>query len=92
MIVDNTEITDDKSISSEILKLYSQLYSFKFSNEDCHTFLNDIAEDIPKAEDGFKQICDNQITIAELDAVIGRLSLNKAPSSDGLTGDFSGKI
>lgn len=30
----------------------------------------------------------NQITITELDAVIGRLSLNKAPGSDGLTGDF----
>lgn len=51
-------------------------------------FLNDIAEYIPKAEDGFKQICDNQITIAELDAVIGPLSLNKAPDSDGLTGEL----
>ncbi len=32
--------------------------------------------------------CENQITIAELDAAIKHLSLNKAPGSDGLTGDF----
>lgn len=88
MIVDNIETTDEKIISSEILKFYSQLYSSKFSNEDCQTFLNDIAEYIPKVEDSFKQTCDNQITVAELDAVIGRLSLNKAPGSDGLTGGF----
>lgn len=88
MIVNDIEITEPKSISLEILKFYKQLYSFKLSNEDCRTFLKDIEEYIPKVEDNFKQTCDSQITMAELDRVIGCLSLNKAPGSDGLTGDF----
>ena len=88
LLVNDIEITEPKSISLEILKFYKQLYSSKFSEEDCHTFLKDIEEYIPKVGDNFKQTCDNQITMAELDGVIGRLSLNKAPGSDGLTGDF----
>lgn len=82
LIVNDIEITEPKLISSEILKFYKQLYSSKFSNEDCHTFLKDIEKYIPKVEDDFKQICDSQITITELDRVIGRLSLNKAPGWD----------
>ena len=87
LMVNDIEITEPKSISSEILKFYKQLYSSKFSNEDCHTLLKDTEKYIPKVVDNFKQICDSQITITELDSVIGHLSLNKAPDSDGLTGD-----
>lgn len=86
MIVDDTEILDEK-LMSEMFKFYSQLFCSKFSSEDCPIFFNCIAKYIPKVN-SFKQACDNQITIAELDAVIGHLSLNKAPGSDGLTGDF----
>lgn len=82
LMIDNNEIIDEKMISSEIWKFYSQLYSSKFSSMDCENFFQDIAKHIPKIEDSLKQTCDDQITITELDAV------NKAPGSDGLTGDF----
>lgn len=55
---------------------------------DCQNFFQDIAKHIPKIDDGLKQTCVNQITITELDAVIGCHSLKKAPGSNGLTGDF----
>jgi len=51
LMVNETGITDVKLISSEMLKFYSELYSSKFSSEDCCTFLNDIAENIPKVDD-----------------------------------------
>lgn len=88
LMIEDNEVTDEKVISSEIWKFYSQLYSSKFSSMDCQNFFQDIAKHIPKIKDSLKQTCENQIRITELDAVIGRLSLNKAPGSDGLTGDF----
>lgn len=59
-MVDNNEVTDEKLISSEIWKFYSQLV-------DCQIFFQDIAKHIPKVEDGLKQTCDNQITLTQLD-------------------------
>ena len=88
LLVNNIETTDEKIISSEILKFYSELYNSKFCEEDCQSFLNEMAHLIPKVEQSFKQECDEPITLQELDAVIGRLSPNKAPGSDGLTGAF----
>ena len=88
LILNDIEITEPKLISSEIFRFNKQLYNSKFSNDDCHTFLKDIEKYIPKVDDNFKQIYDTQIRITEMDRVIGRLSLNKAPGSDGLTGDF----
>jgi len=47
----------------------------KFSNVDCQSFFQDIAKHSPKLEHGLKH-------------VIGRFSPNKAPGSNGLTGDI----
>ena len=66
-------MTDEKIIASEILRFYSQLYSSKFSRMDCDTFLKEIAQYLTKI-DNYRQMCDKQLTISELDAVIGRLS------------------
>uniref|UniRef100_A0A8C5N3F3 Uncharacterized protein n=1 Tax=Gouania willdenowi TaxID=441366 RepID=A0A8C5N3F3_GOUWI len=38
--------------------------------------------------DNCKQTCESPITVEELDTVIGRLLMNKAPGSEGLTGNF----
>lgn len=57
LLIDNNEVTDEKVISSEIWKFYSQLYSSKFSSIDCQTFFQDIAKHIPKIEDALKQTC-----------------------------------
>uniref|UniRef100_A0A3P9J195 Reverse transcriptase domain-containing protein n=1 Tax=Oryzias latipes TaxID=8090 RepID=A0A3P9J195_ORYLA len=88
LLVNDIEITDEKAISSEIYRFYSHLYSSKFSRTDCDNFIKEITQHIPKIDDNFKQTCDKQLLISELDAVISRLSLNKSPGSDGLTGDF----
>lgn len=88
LLVNNKEITDDKLILIETYKFYSKLYSSKFSKTDCESFLENIAQYIPKIDDNYRDVCDDPLTITELDAVIGRLAPNKSPGSDGLTGNF----
>lgn len=86
--MNDIEITDEKAMSSEIYRFHCQLHSSKFSRTDCDNFIKEIAQHIPKIENDFKQTCNNQLLISALDAGMSRLSLNKSPGSDGLTGDF----
>uniref|UniRef100_A0A8C6M6K1 Reverse transcriptase domain-containing protein n=1 Tax=Nothobranchius furzeri TaxID=105023 RepID=A0A8C6M6K1_NOTFU len=88
ILINNIEITDDEIISKEILKFYDNLYSSKFSEENCNNFLNSIEMHIPKINDDFRLLCDDNITSLELDKAVKRLSLNKAPGPDGLTANF----
>lgn len=80
--------TDPKEISLEISKFYSKLYSSSFSKIDADSFFNSISHLIPKIDEHFKDVCENDITLDELDKALKSLSLDKAPGCDGITSNF----
>ncbi len=51
-------------------------------------FLKKIENFIPKIDASFKEICESDLRIEELDAVSLKLWLNKSPDSNRLTADF----
>ncbi|MEQ2285268.1 hypothetical protein AMECASPLE_030065 [Ameca splendens] len=78
------ECKDPKVVGKDIFMFYSELYSTKYSEIDCNTLFNDISTLIPKIETTFKEDCDADLIIEELDAAIMKMASNKSPGSDGL--------
>lgn len=77
-----------KIISSEIFKFYSTLYSSAFSETDCNNFFDRIYTNIPQIDEHFRDLCEADIKIEELDKAIDKLSSGKSPGPDGLTPEF----
>lgn len=86
--IDNQLSTDPQKISKEIFTFYSNLYSSSYSKPLAEAFYQSINYLIPKIDENFKQICEANITLEELDKALGALSKDKAPGCDGLTSNF----
>lgn len=80
--------TCPKMISSEIFQFYSSLYSSFFSVSDCNILFDNIHTSIPQLDQEFKDLCEADIKIEELDKAINKLSSGKSPGPDGLTSEF----
>lgn len=87
-MVNGLECKDSKIIEKEVFMFYSNLYSTRFSPNDSAFFFNQIESQIPTINNTFKETCEADLTIEELDAVAQKLAVNKAPGSDGLTANF----
>lgn len=66
----------------------SNLYASVHSPSECSFFLNQISDFIPIIDHSFREFCDSDLDIEELDAAARKLPLKKAPGTDGLTGNF----
>jgi len=81
-------ITDQASITKEVVSFYSKLYSSTFSLDGEVLFFNHIKDLIPHIDDEDVVRCDADISPDELDKVVSSLALDKSPGCDGLTANF----
>ncbi len=83
LMINGVETKDFKLIEREVFSFCSKLYSSESSSVDTDTFFTEIQNMIPCVEKSFKDLCDSDVKIEELDAVIAKMAPNKAPGSDG---------
>lgn len=88
LVTDDIECSDNVRITDEIYTFYVKLYSSSFSDEASSSFLESIKEHIPQINLAFKDLCDSDLTMKELDLAIKQMAINKAPGQDGLTSNF----
>uniref|UniRef100_A0A3B3IJR3 Reverse transcriptase domain-containing protein n=1 Tax=Oryzias latipes TaxID=8090 RepID=A0A3B3IJR3_ORYLA len=86
--INNQLCSDPQMISKEISSFYSNLYSSSYSESHNNTFFQTIKDFIPKIDDNFRNSCDSEITLQELEKALSCLSNDKAPGCDGLTSNF----
>lgn len=67
---------------------YKNLNSSSNSDEKSDEFLSKIKQFIPKIKKEFKENCDKDLELHELDKAVMCLKLDKSPGSDGLTAHF----
>ena len=80
--------TDNTEIQRIIRDYYEHLYGNKMDNlEEMDRFLEKF--NLPRLNQGDKEIMNNPITSTEIEAVIKNLPKNKSPGPDGFTGEFS---
>ncbi len=79
LLIHGQVITDQASITKEVVNFYSNLYSSTFSLDDTKSFFDHIKDFIPHIDDDFVALCDADITSDELDKAVGSLSLDKSP-------------
>lgn len=74
LMVNNRECSDSKTISKEIHRIYSKLYSSSYSTEDSLLFLGGIKQNIPEIDVAFKELCDSELNMKELDTAVKQMS------------------
>lgn len=84
-MINGVECTDHTLISKTIYKYYSDLYSSNFSPIECNNFFDKI---IPHIDNDWRDCCDYELHIEELDSAVQNIKLNKSPGPDGLTANF----
>ncbi len=67
---------------------YSKLYSSSFLPRNSNSFFQTIKNNIPSIDSIFKEVCESEITVQELDAAVKTSKPGKSPGPDGLTTDF----
>uniref|UniRef100_A0A3Q3ASU9 Reverse transcriptase domain-containing protein n=1 Tax=Kryptolebias marmoratus TaxID=37003 RepID=A0A3Q3ASU9_KRYMA len=88
LIINNNECTDQILIAKEISNFYQNLYCSSFSTQDCDLLLDQVKDFVPQISEDFKEVCDKNISMEELDGAIMCLKLDKSPGPDGLTANF----
>ena len=88
LVIDGKECTDRTRISKEIFQFYSQLYSSSYSHTDAEAFFKSITGQIPKIDECFRELCDAEIKIEEIEKALKCLALDKSLGSDGRTSNF----
>lgn len=88
LLIKGVECKEAKIIEKEVFMFYSNLYRSTYSQLDSISFFNKIKNFIPKIDNSFKELCELDLRLEELDEMCLRLSLNKSPGADGLTTEF----
>lgn len=88
LIVNQVEQLNHNLIVKEVFKFYSNLYSSSFSSVNSNSFFQMLKNNIPSIDSVFKELCDSDLTLQELDAAIKQSRPGKSPGPDGLTTDF----
>ena len=86
----NSEISDQKEILTQIEGFYKKLYSTKYESIDQYNQSVDIEafRELPKLTEEDKNAMENDITLAELSKSLNEFQNNKSPGCDGLTKEF----
>ena len=84
---EKTEVTDNVEIQRITRDYYEQWWGNKTDNlEEMDRFLEKF--NLPRLNQGEKEIMNNPITNSEIEAVIKNLPKTKSPGPDGFTGEF----
>ncbi|MGL4247629.1 MAG: hypothetical protein ACRCR5_02425 [Lactococcus garvieae] len=87
-MINGAECTDPTLICKEIYQFYSDLYSSNFSPNESNNFFDKIINFIPHIGNDWRDCCDADLHIEELDSAVQNLKLNASPGPDGLTANF----
>ena len=87
-MINGIESKDPQSIEKDVFSFYSTLYSSNYSVEDAEILLNRMRGAVPRIEESFRDVCDADLKIEELDSVCLGTALNTSPGTDGLTSHF----
>ncbi len=82
--IDGTVTNNPQSIASFCSKFYSKLYQKNYSEEAARTFLEP-AKNCKTISRDDRNLCDSELTLAEVSKSILELKNNKSPGTDGLT-------
>lgn len=77
-----------RRIKKEVFDFYGNLYKSSYSEQNATTFCDKISNLIPKMDDHFKEVCNDDLTIAEFDCAIINMTSNRSPGPEGLTTNF----
>uniref|UniRef100_A0A1A7XB67 Reverse transcriptase domain-containing protein n=2 Tax=Iconisemion striatum TaxID=60296 RepID=A0A1A7XB67_9TELE len=86
LMINDVECKDPKVIAEEVHKFYKDLYSS--TSGGVSSLLDNMNHLIPTISPFFKDLCDAEIEMFELDAAVKQLSIGKSPGQDGLSSDF----
>lgn len=78
-MVNNMECTDPKLITDEVYRFDKGLYTAFTSDV---SILERIKQHIPSLSPDFKDLCDADFEMFELDVAVEQLSLRKSPGQD----------
>lgn len=70
LIINDEVITDPKWISEEIYSFYSNIYSSSYSENNAKEFLEKVKDFIPQIDIEFKDLCDGDLRLEELESAI----------------------
>ena len=70
LMIEGTECTESKRIAKEVFNFYSNLYKSSYSEQNASSFLNKIKNLIPMIDKKFRETCDEELRITELDCAI----------------------
>lgn len=88
LLINGTECSDPTIIRENVFKFYSDLYSSNLSHSDLNEFFDKILPNIPRINNEWREGCEADLQIEELDSAVQKLKLNKSPGPDGLTANF----
>ena len=85
--LDGVICSDEKKITEEIRKFYSNLYS-KVGNENSDDCFVSFFQDLPKLTKESREYCEGPIRNGECLDILKELKPNKSPGNDGFTTEF----
>ena len=89
IIINNMTNENLDDISQYVARFYQNFYT---STHSCphkfQSFLDNVSINVKKADNQFKTLCDDRITLAEIKDSIRSLKVNHSPGNDGLTSEF----
>ncbi len=71
-----------------MFQFYLNLYTSSYSSDDSEYFFKKVKNDIPTVQNSFKEHCDSDLTIQELDLALKTMKTGKSSGQDGLTSEF----
>ena len=77
LVIDGEECTEPKRIANKVLHFYRDLYKSSYSEQNASSFFDTINNLIPIIDDNFKEICDEELRIAEFDCAIERTAFSR---------------
>lgn len=88
LLINGEECINPKSITREIYKYYSKMYSSSYNEHYSKDFFQTIEDKLPKIENHFKELCEESLKLAELDEAVKNIASDRSPGPDGLTANF----
>ena len=84
LYIDSNLSEKEKEIYSFISNFYQKLYTSLFDPQSCRMFFDKESPFVPKISRENCKLCDDPVTIEELQSIITKMPSNKSPSPDGL--------
>ena len=91
--INDVNVTDPKIIMAHVKEYFQTLYGPDQSQmlRDAN-YITKLADDIPKVSEIDRTLCDEELTLEELESTLKLMKENKTPGNDGLTVEFYRKF